>query len=59
MRNCRALGVTLGNLEGAIIYLEEHRTLHSNAGYQSTLKLLQEELATAAKAYFECMNGSQ
>jgi hypothetical protein len=58
MSKCSKLGVTVGHLEGAIIYLEEHRTLHSNPNYQITLKLLQDELATAVKAYFECMKGA-
>lgn len=58
MRNCSALGVTVGNLEGAIIHLEQNKTLHSNPSYQSALKLLQDELATAVKAYFACVNGS-
>jgi hypothetical protein len=55
MSNCRPLGVTVGNLEGSIIYLEEHRTLHSEAGYESTLKMLKNELDKAAAAYFKCM----
>jgi hypothetical protein len=56
MRNCTALAVTVGHLAGSIIYLEEHRTLHSEASYESTLKMLQNELAKAAEAYFKCMN---
>jgi hypothetical protein len=43
------------NLEGAIIHLEEHKTLHTIAGYQAALKLLQDELAAAEKAYRACM----
>lgn len=58
MSNCRALGVTVGNLEGAILYLEEHKTLHSEASYQSTLALLRKELAAAIKAYLACTGGA-
>lgn len=57
MNNCRALGITVGNLEGAILHLEQQKALHSNSSYQSTLKLLQDELAVAVKAYLACMNG--
>ncbi|MGB9419020.1 MAG: hypothetical protein WCB58_22105 [Acidobacteriaceae bacterium] len=55
MSKCAALGVTVGNLEGAIIHLQEKRTLHSLAGYQAALKLLEDELDTAVKAYLACM----
>jgi hypothetical protein len=57
MSKCSALLTTVINLDGAIVHLEEHRTLHSIAGYESALQLLQAELGKAAKAYLECLNG--
>ena len=57
MSKCSALLTTVVNLDGAIAYLEEHKTLHSIASFESTLKLLEAELGKAAKAYLECLNG--
>jgi len=56
MGRCTALGATVFNLEGAIIHLEEQRTLHSLPSYESTLKLLQGEYEKALKAYLACLN---
>ena len=57
MSKCSALLTTVVNLDGAILRLEEQKTLHSIAGYESALQLLRTELGKAAKAYLECLNG--
>jgi len=57
MGRCSELLTTVNHLDGAIVYLEEHRTLHSMASYESTLNMLKGELSKAAEAYLACLRG--
>ena len=57
MAKCSKLLAEVTSLDSAIVYLEEHKTLHALPDYQKALKFLQDELAKASKALLECLKG--